>query len=230
MAGRAGLLGLNAPVLLQQVAEFLLSRDSLVCLRINNFVLLKVFLSIVVEVVNFLERTKVILWSTVAVQTEIHAQWLSVIHFLHLIDLTVAALTRNAAVHVSGVIEIGVVWSLVNANPLDRLFLSSFDRCVIFINTHRSTQWRQLRVTFLHVLVTVPTCIGCWDTRTRRLVHRAVTVTAVDTELIGMQIMIIRNRLIRLISYTLGLRRAIISKGACEPYYYKNHTYRNLER
>ena len=55
-----------------------------------------------------------------ALQTETHAQRLLVGDDVHLVDLAVAFHAANTTVHVGGVIEISVVWGLVNPNPWHR--------------------------------------------------------------------------------------------------------------
>ena len=56
-----------------------------------------------------------------AVDTPSHRLILGLVNNFHLINPTVACNTRNATVHVSGVVEINKVRQSVNSNPIDRL-------------------------------------------------------------------------------------------------------------
>ena len=92
-------------------------------------------------------------------------------HLLHLVDVTVARLAGHPSVDVCGVVKVDVIWRLVDAYPLDWFLHSPLDRRVIFIHTHRSTEWRKLRASLLNMLVTVPTGIGRGHSSRGRLIY-----------------------------------------------------------
>lgn len=118
----------------------------------------------------------------------------------------------------------------MDTHPLQRLLDRAFDRNVIDIYTHGIAQQGEFRATFLHVLVAVPTRIRGGNTRTWRLIHGAVAISAVDPKLIRMQIMIIRDRLIWLVAYPLRFRGGIVREGCSQPCYYTYEACRYLKR
>ena len=74
-----------------------------------------------VHVGDFFRRTKVLLGRPVAIETPAHAQRLLLINFFHFVHAAVARLTTHAPSHVGAVIEVHVVWQVVDLDPLDRL-------------------------------------------------------------------------------------------------------------
>lgn len=217
MTSGAALLRFDVVMLLQKLTEIFLVRDA-IALGILHHVILEILLGVVVEVVDLLERTKVLLRLAVTIEAEAHGVTLSMIDRLHFVHVTVAALTGNAAVDVSGVVEIDIVWSAVNPNPLDRLafdLLPIFiqNRLVIDVDPHRITKWSQLGIPLLHVLVAVPTSIGTRNIGVARMLHKTVAIPTIEPELIHMEVVIVRNRLRRLITNTLRLRSRIIPEA-----------------
>lgn len=82
--------------------------------------------SIIVEIVNLLERAEVLLRRTVAVKTPTHRQAVHLINHLHFINITVTALAGNTPTDVGRVVEIHVIRQLVHAHPFDRLAIVSW--------------------------------------------------------------------------------------------------------
>ncbi len=126
----------------------------------------------------------------VAIEAEAHRVRFSMVDDLHLIDLTVAADTRNTAVDVRAVAEFYVVGCLVNFHPLNRLAVVEGMRFV-----HRAVQGFQFRAVPAHVLVAVPASVRRWQIRVVGIVHKRMTITAIKAELIDMDFVRKRNRL-----------------------------------
>lgn len=230
VAGAAAFLRVDAPVFLQALAELRLCLLLAVTVLIADFlgqllVFLEVVEHVVIQIINFLERAQVLLRSAVALKAEGHTQALVVMHLAHLMHVAVTAFAGNTTVHVGLVAEVGVVRKLMDTHPLDWLTI-----VVLVIFIHRTAQRLKLRVILLNVLVAVPAGVSGRHTGTGRLIHGAVAVATIDSELVRVQIMIVCNRLIRLITNTLCLRRCIVGKGCRQPQNYKNQAYRDLQR
>lgn len=73
------------------------------------------------HVINFFGRAEEIFRGAVAIQAPGHALGLVLVNDLHGTDIAVAALAADASIYVHGVIEVGVVGGLVDADPFDGL-------------------------------------------------------------------------------------------------------------
>ena len=164
-----------------------------------------------------------LLRGTVTIQTEGHAKRLSVIHLTHLVHVAMTALTGNPATYVCLMVKENIVRHLGHTHPLDGLAV-----VMLVVLIHRTPQWLKLRIVLLHVLVTVPAGIRGRHPCTGRLVYGAVAVAAVDPKLVRMQIVVVSNRLIWLITNALCFRGGIVRKSRGEPQYYENQAYRDL--
>lgn len=120
MTSGAALLGLDVVVLLQKLTEIFLVRDA-IAVSIFHHVRFEVFLRVVVEIVDLFEWTEVLLGLTVAVETKAHRMTLGVVNHFHLVHIAVTALAGHASIDVGRVVEIDVIGSAVNPDPLDRL-------------------------------------------------------------------------------------------------------------
>jgi len=172
----------------------------------------QILFRIVAEVVNFFERPEILFRSGVAVDAPAHGERLRLEHDFHLVHIAVAALAGNATVYVSRVVEVNVVWSLVNAHPLDGLPVITR-----IIDIHRFVERSQLRTVALHVLVTVPAGISRRYVRMTGNFHKGVTVTTVEPELIHVDFVGEGNWLRRLIAFHQRLRSRVVSKGESYP-------------
>ena len=59
-------------------------------------------------------RAEEVLGGAVAVEAPLHAERLGLVDLVHLVDRPVAAVAAHAAVHVDGVVEVGVVGQAVD--------------------------------------------------------------------------------------------------------------------
>lgn len=202
VAGRAARFRMHVEGFFQLLAEVFGGLDGAV-----GDIFFGVFVA-VVEIVDFLKRAEMLLRCAVAIKAPAHGVRLGLIDDFHLVHVAVAALAGNPPVYVGGVIEIDVVWSLVDAHPLDRLAVVSG-----IIDIHRLVQWCQLRAILLHVLVAVPTGIAGRHVRVPGDIHEGMAITAIKTELINVNLMRKRNRLRRLIANHLSLGRRVVTKG-----------------
>ncbi len=95
----------------------------------------------------------------------------------------------NAAVHVSAVVEIGIVRQLVHLDPLD--WKPAFVR-----SANRFEQWTLA----MNLRVAVHARLGRRNRRERSAIHCAVAVTTIETQLSHVHCMAIWHRLHRLVS------------------------------
>ncbi len=160
VAGSARGLGMNRELFLQLLTEIQGGFDSLIPGVFRDIGIA------VMEIENFLKRTEVILRSPVTFEAPAHGLGLGLINHFHLIYIAVAALAGNPAVHMSGVIEIDVVGSLVNAHPLDGLAIIAR-----IIHIHGAMERSKFRTVFLNVLVAVPACIAAWHVGVTGNIH-----------------------------------------------------------
>ncbi len=149
--GTAG-FRMNVELLPEFLAELLGGGDAFVVGVFRNIGIA------VFKIENFLKWTEMILRCAVAVQTPSHRVGLSLVNHFHLVNVAVAALARNAARQVSGVVEINVVRRLVDPHPFDRAPV-----ILGMLRVHRAMKRLELRAVGLNVLVTVPTCVACRD-------------------------------------------------------------------
>jgi hypothetical protein len=159
------------------------SNDQALC--VDDFVVLQINLRIVVEIKDLLKRTKVLLGGAVTLETPSHRVTLRMVNFLHFVDLTVAAHAGNPAIEVSRVVEVNVIRSLVDADPLyglavDRVSSGVHDRAMKFIDPHGRTKGSELWRTFFNVLVTIPAGVCGRHIRVTGMLNKAVAVTAIQ--------------------------------------------------
>lgn len=166
----------------------------------------------VVEIIDLLQRTQMLLGCAVAIQAEAHRERLRMVDNFHLVHVTVAALAGNPAVNVCGVVEINVVGSLVNPDPLDGLAIVAGESRI-----HRTVERSEFGAVLLHVLVAVPTSIPCRHVGMSRNIDKRVTVPTVQTELIDVNFMRERDGLGGLITNELRLRSRVICDRHCHP-------------
>lgn len=124
----------------------------------GNGVVLDVFGDIgipIVEIEDLFERSDVFFGSTVALKTPAHGVAFGLIDDLHFVDIAVATLTRDSAVHVGRVIEVNVIRRFVDADPLDRFAIVSGKGRI-----HGTVKRGELRTVPLDVLVAIPAGIG----------------------------------------------------------------------
>ena len=123
-----------------------------------------------------------------AIQAEGHAQWFGVINLFHLVDLAMAMHATDPAIHMHGVIEVHVVRHFMDLHPRNRLAgLGAFPN------------QRQPRIILEHLIVAIHAGGTGRDIRIPGLLHRAVAITAVQSELIDVDGMREPDRLDRLI-------------------------------
>jgi hypothetical protein len=190
------------------------SNDQALC--VDDFVVLQINLGIVVEVKDLLERTKVLLGGAVTLETPSHRVTLGMVNFLHFVDLAVAAHAGNSAIEVSRVVEVDVIRSLVDADPfdglaVDRVSTGVHDRTVKFIDPHGRTKSCELGRAFLNVLVTIPASVCGRHVRVTGMLNKAVAVTAIQTQLTHVEIVVKMNGLSGLVADSLSLGSCIVS-------------------
>ena len=220
MTGCTGLLGLNAPVGLQKLSKVIRIGDSLPFSDdqaggIDHFILLKVNLGFVAQIVDLLERTKVLLRCPVAVKAPSHRVALGMIDLLHLVNVSVTAFTGDATIQVRRVIEIDVVRGFVDPHPLDRLTLDGIsvgikDWAVKVIDSHSLTKSSQFGRSLLDVLVTVPASIGRGNIGVPGMFHEAMAVAAIHAQLTGVKTVVKVDGLGWLVSHTLSLGGRVV--------------------
>ena len=220
MTGCTGLLGLNAPVGLQKLSKVIRIGDSLPFSDdqaggIDHFILLKVNLGFVAQIVDLLERTKVLLRCPVAVKAPSHRVALSMIDLLHLVNVPVAAFAGDAAIQVRRVIEIDVVRGLVDPHPLNRLTLDGIsvgikNWAVEVIDPNGLTKSSQFGRSLLDVLVTVPTSICRGYICVPGMFHEAMAVAAIHAQLTGVKTVVKVDGLGWLVSHTLSLGGRVV--------------------
>jgi hypothetical protein len=121
----------------------------------------------------FCGRTEVIFRGAVAVEAPGHALRLVLVNDLHFIYSAVAAVAAHATIHVNGVVEIGVVWNLVDADPVD--WLAGFPALA-----HGS----ELRTVSLDLSVARHTGLGGRDIRVRSDFYETMAVATIHAELL----------------------------------------------
>lgn len=104
VAGRATFLGIDLELLFELQAKVLCRFDAK--LRIVG----EVGFCVVAEIVNFFERAQMFFRCAVALKAPSHRVRFRLPDDLHLMNVAVAALAGNPAIHVRGVVEINVVW------------------------------------------------------------------------------------------------------------------------
>ena len=132
-----------------------------------------------------------------------HAQRFRLVNDGHCIDLAVAAVTTDAAVHVHGVVEIDVVGRLVDADP--------FHRCA---RCPAGTDRGQLRTLGFDLRVTRHAGLGVRDIRVRGDLHMGMTISAVHPELLHVDGVGKGRRLLRHVAHVGVFRGEIIPDAA----------------
>ena len=208
VAGSAAFLGLQFESFLKLLTEFFGLSDALAFV-VEHHIVLQILSRIILQIENFLQRANLVLRSAMALQTEAHRVIFRVENNFHLVNLTVATYARNTAVHVSGVAEFHVVRSFVNFHPLNRLTII---KRMCFV--HRTMQWIKLGALALHVLVAIPASIGGWQIRVIRVIYKRVAITAIETELIHVNLVRKRNGLRGLIADNSRFGSSVYRKGS----------------
>jgi hypothetical protein len=103
VASRTGLFWLNSPMKAEKFAEIFRFFDPLSfsndqAFGVDDFVVLKVNLRIIVKIENLLQWTKMLFRSTVTIETPPHGVGLSMINLFHLVNFAVATYAGNSAV------------------------------------------------------------------------------------------------------------------------------------
>ena len=204
MAGSAAGFRMDVEGLLQFLAKIHGGLD-LVVLGIFRDIAIAVF-----EIEDLLQRAEVLLGRAVAIKAPSHRVRLILIYHFHLVDVAVAALAGNPAVHVCGMIEIDIVRRLVDAHPFDRLPIVFRVRRI-----HGNVERLQLRAVLLDVLVAVPASISSRHVRVPGNIRERVAVTTIKAELIDVDLVREWDRLVRLIAHYLRLwRRVVIDRSS----------------
>ncbi len=141
-----------------------------------------------------------------AFETPGHAMRLCMINHWHVVDGAVTAKTTDAAVDVRAVIVKNVVGRAMDLHPLD--WVARFPA-----GAHRLELW----IILLHLRMAVHARLGIGHIRVRRHLNKAVTVTAIHSQLRHVHIMRKRHRLNRLIPHPGVLWRHVIPCGCGQP-------------
>src|SRR5271169_580938 len=126
---------------------------------------------LVAHVENLLARAQKFLRRTVAVETPLHLQRCLLVHERHLVHGPVAVVAANTLGDMNAVVEINEVRQLVDARPLERLAGSVAGSNGL---KHRSVG--------PNLRVAVHAGLGGRNACETRLLHRSVTVAAVDAK------------------------------------------------
>ena len=168
--------------------------DQFLALRLR-----KIFRPLPIEVEHFLRRTDMRRRIAMAIQAETHAQRLGLRHFIHLVHFAVALNATDAAIHVHGVIEIGEVGQLVDLNPRNGSVVrrAFADR-------------REAIVSREHLVMAIHANAGTRNVRIPRLLDIVMAIAAINAELVGVNGMREKNRLLRLITDICVFRGEIV--------------------
>lgn len=121
---------------------------------------------------------------TVAVETPTHGEGFHLSDFFHRPRVAMAFNTSHSGTQMCGMIEIGVIWQLVDTHPVDWL------TCVPAL-AHQ----RQLRAVGCNLAVTIHARC-CWrDIGMARFFYLTVTIAAVYSHIARMKLVAERNRL-----------------------------------
>jgi hypothetical protein len=147
---------------------------------------------------------KRILRIPMASETVAHAHRHVLIHNVHCLHFTVTGLAENAGAHVRPVIKINVIRQGVNPPPFHRRSRSKHGRDPLNIGAVRLCHF-----------VAVHAFFHRWNACLPRLQGAGVTIETWNSQGARVELMGIRNRLLRLIS-------ALKSIGLCVPAYTQN--------
>jgi len=142
-----------------------------------------------VEVGDLVQRAKVILRGAMAFEAPAHAVGFGMVDDFHVIHLAVAGHAAYAPVHVNRMVEVDVVWRLVNPNPGNGV--AGFPRFA-----DGSQFWAQR----FDLGVTIHARLGSRNVGVGGFFHPGVTVTAIHSELVDVQGVIEGHRLSGLIA------------------------------
>jgi hypothetical protein len=142
-----------------------------------------------VEVIDILAGPEGILRMAMAIEAPGHREGLVVINDGHVIDLAVAGDAGDAAVHMNGVIIIGVVWGLVELDPGDGL-----------AGGPALADGGELGVILLDLGMAIHADLGVRDIRVIGDLDEGVAVAAIHAELAGVNLMRKRDGLDGLIA------------------------------
>ena len=171
VASGAGDLWLDHELLLELEAKILCGLDARLC---EVWIVREINFCIIREIVNFLKWAEIFLRRIVAIEAPAHGVGFSLIDDFHFIDIAMAALAGNPAIHVGRVIEINVVWRLVDSHPLDGLPIVAR---VIYV--HRAVKRGQFWAVPLHMLVAIPARIAARHVGMACDVHERMAIAAV---------------------------------------------------
>lgn len=152
-----------------------------------------------IEVKDVFRITKSGFGMAVAFQTESHAERLHVGDDIHLVNLAVALDARNAAVHVDGVIKIGVVRRFVDPNPRNGL-----------AGGGTLTDRREERTRRLDLVMAIHARLGRGDIGVGGLIHIRVAVPTIEADLLHVFRVTERHRLDRSVADARVLRRHVV--------------------
>ena len=218
----------NFPTLFQRLADLELGELLLLRKIFTRVAWLTVFrdkfrrlnvLRFPIEIENLIIRPQIILRVAMAIQAPRHAVGLGDVNHRHVINRAVATETANAPVHVRRVVVINVIDGAIQPHPLDRL--TAFPALL-----HRL----QLGIVFRHLRMAVHARCGVGHVRLRGHFHETVTIPAIHSQLVHVDIMRERHRLDRLVSDFCVLRRGVIPRRPCQGTSDHNHANDQLER
>ena len=154
-----------------------------------------------VHVKDLRGRAEEILGGTMAIEAPLHAERFRLVDHAHLIHRTMAAVTTNAAVHMDGMIEIGVVGQAMDLHPGNRLtgIPAVADR----------GKTRTVRQN-LALTMAIDTGLGGRQVGMAGDLDEAVTITAIHSQLLYVKGMGEGNRLVRLVADSGVLGREVI--------------------
>ena len=121
-----------------------------------------------------------------AVQAPFHLQRVLLIHQRHLVDAAVATRAANTFIYVDGVIEVDVVWKVMDLDPIDRGTCSP-----------TRPNRREHRGIGPDLRMTINTGLGRRNARIRTLLHRRVAVLALQAEAYRVVFVAERDGLVR---------------------------------
>ena len=179
-----------------------------------ELLVLHVLMELLIDAVEFVVG-ELYLGLPVAIHTPAHAEVSKLVHLIHLLDLTVTGLALLlACIHVLGMVEINMVWEVVDADPLDRLAITSvlfFGRIpagilVQLLDLSRSVHFGTILTIklwsfciFIDTHVTVHTNIHRRNVGMLAFLGSAVAIQTVDLVDAGMNGMRIKNGLLWLV-------------------------------
>ncbi len=137
-----------------------------------------------------------------AVEAPRHALRLVLVDDLHLVDRSVATVAADTAVHVNSVVEVGIVWEFVDANPVDR-----FPSFPAFTNS------RELGTIGFDLRVAGHAGLGGGNVGVRSHLNEAMTITAIHPELLDVDDVGEWNWLCRLVADPCVFWGEVIGNG-----------------